>query len=327
MDTDELSEAIEGNDPDLLLRMIDHACEAGDWEGILTLRDRCYEAVSRGRQLWGVAHHAEYRLALEAPGPFAAPVVAEDPQGFALGPLPEVAAARHTWAELRDHLPEEPAKAVTAHERVVRGEDLTEERDIDRSVMEIPLVLASWEPKYPNADYHPDRAEFPPPDRPTLEPIALPEPGRPVEDLDAADALTALARTWTTQSNGRAEVRIVQGPAPAAISAFGLHEARFAPITPAEAFAAMGWAAASGGAYGKRPGTAAGRFAAWWAASALTGLLEEWPPKPERLGESVEGLHWFAWSDLVEPTGWDLHLAAHDPQRRRSWAITAVDAA
>ena len=43
---------------------------------------------------------------------------------FALGPLSEVAASTHTWAELAPHAPPGPLAAVTAHERVVRGEDL-----------------------------------------------------------------------------------------------------------------------------------------------------------------------------------------------------------
>jgi hypothetical protein len=42
----------------------------------------------------------------------------------------------------------------------------------------------------------------------------------------------------------------------------------------------MAWAAASGGAHGPRPGAAAGRFAAWWAAATLTDLHADWPPDP-----------------------------------------------
>jgi hypothetical protein len=60
-----LSDLIELGDPDELLREVDRRCDARDWPGLLELRDRCLAAVERGKQLWGVAAQAEYRLALE----------------------------------------------------------------------------------------------------------------------------------------------------------------------------------------------------------------------------------------------------------------------
>ncbi|MFQ5966341.1 MAG: DUF6183 family protein [Acidimicrobiia bacterium] len=327
MDLADLAEAIELNDPDKLLRLIDTAAKDEDWDGILTLRERCYRAVDTGRQLWGVAHHAEYRLALEAPASYAGPMVIEDPAGFTLGPLEEVAASTHTWAELSDHVPPGPSRAVTAHERVVRGEDLSAEQGLDHEVLEIPLVLASWEPAYAVATYHADRAEFPAPDIPLLEAVAPTATGKPIDDPDADDALRRLVDTWVTESNGRAQVAIVRGPAQAALAALGLKEARIATITPDEALAQMAWAAASGGAHGRRKGSAAGRFSAWWAVAALAGILDVWPPPPEAVERAAETIRWFAWSDLVPPTGWDLHVAANDPERNQSWAITATDAA
>ena len=119
-----------------------------------------------GKQLWPAASHAEYRLALEAPGQWAASVITEGAGRFALGPLPEVAASTHTWAELSPHLAPGPLAAITAHERVVRGEDLTRRRRRStRSVLEVPLALCAWEPAYPLAEYHADKAEFPMPAR------------------------------------------------------------------------------------------------------------------------------------------------------------------
>jgi hypothetical protein len=88
----------------------------------------------------------------------------------------------------------------------------------------------------------------------------------------------------------------------------------------------MAWAAASGGAHGRRPGAAAGRFGAWWAVAALAGLLDDWPVAPDRLGAAVGDLQWFAW-DAEEPaTGWRLQIAVEDPVRGRAWAIAAGDA-
>jgi len=83
-------------------------CGRLDWEALVDLKARCRHAVDRGKQLWAVADHIEYRLALEAPGMWAGPMVFEGAGRFTLGPLPEVAASRHTWAELAPHLPEAP---------------------------------------------------------------------------------------------------------------------------------------------------------------------------------------------------------------------------
>ena len=75
------------------------------WDAIIDLRHRCREAVERGKQLWGVAHYANYRLALDAPPPIAGPVIGE-PRGQLLpGPLTEVLGCRFDWATLAPHLP------------------------------------------------------------------------------------------------------------------------------------------------------------------------------------------------------------------------------
>jgi hypothetical protein len=110
-----IAAAVERGDPDELLRVIDGLCEARDWDGLVDLKDRCLHAVERGKQLWGVAEHVDYRLALEAPGPWAGAVIVEGAGRFTLGPLPEVAASTHTWAELDPHIPEGPLRSVTAH--------------------------------------------------------------------------------------------------------------------------------------------------------------------------------------------------------------------
>src|SRR5512137_2091018 len=120
-----VAEAVGRADLDGLVRLVDGLCREGDWEGVVLLRDRSRAALERGLQLWPAAEYAEYRLALEAPGPYAGAVVLEGAGRFALGPLWEVAASTHSWEELAPHLPGGPARALAAHERVVRGEDLT----------------------------------------------------------------------------------------------------------------------------------------------------------------------------------------------------------
>ena len=48
-----------------LLVVLERCCDDEDWVALRRLRDRCRDAVVSGRQLWPVAAHAEYRIALE----------------------------------------------------------------------------------------------------------------------------------------------------------------------------------------------------------------------------------------------------------------------
>lgn len=321
----ELAELIERADTDELLRHVDRVCDERDWTGLVTVRDRCLAAVERGKQLWGVAAQAEYRLALEADAPFAAAVIRPGAGRFALGPLPEVAAAGHSWDELAPHLPAGPLAAVTAHERVVRGEDLTNDDRVDRRVLEIPLALQSWEPAYPVAEYKPHEVTFPAPAPPELEPTDVPEPGPPVDDPDAVRALLELAGVWTVESNGRAEATAVRGSALAAVASLGVRRARVQLLDAADAMAWMAWTAASGGAHGRRRGMASGRFAAWWVLAALDGSLDDWPIGPDHAEDIARSLTWTLW-DAGEPdTGWALRLAVEDPEAGLAWALAASD--
>jgi len=117
------------------------------------LRDRCRRAVERGKQLWPAANHVEYRLALESPGEYAARMLTDLAGLFGLGPLAEVAAARHEWADLAPFVPGTPTAAMCAHERVLRGEDLTGVSLGGPDPLEVPRVLCDWEPVYPLAEY------------------------------------------------------------------------------------------------------------------------------------------------------------------------------
>ncbi|MGH9186177.1 MAG: hypothetical protein ACRD0U_10250 [Acidimicrobiales bacterium] len=117
-----LDELIERNDLDELVREVERRCAARNWDGLVTLRDRCRAALERGRQLWPVASLAEYRLALEAPGRWAASVLTEGAGRFALGPLTEVVAASHTWDDIAPDLAPGPVAGVVAHEQGVGDE-------------------------------------------------------------------------------------------------------------------------------------------------------------------------------------------------------------
>jgi hypothetical protein len=319
-------DAIEANDPAKLLRIVDGMCSARTWDDLVDLAARCRHAVVRGKQLWGVAYHADYRLALEGPPELAAAVAMSGGGGFTLGPLTEVAASTHEWAELEPYRPEGTTRTLVAHERVLHGEDLTTSTGIDRRLLDIPLVLTAWEPSYPTAAYRADRANHPTPDTPAQVEVELTRAGRVVEHPDETDSLLSLTETWVTESNGRSEAVAVEGTAREAVAALGPRQARMGETDLAGAMAWMAWAAASGGAHGKRPGAAAGRFAAWWALAALTDLLDPWPPEGDALGEAGATLRWYLWDDLAPSTGWVLRLAVEDPEHGLAWALSAMDA-
>jgi hypothetical protein len=319
-----VGEAVGRGDLDALVRLVGDLCSAADWDGVVLLRDRSRAALERGLQLWPAAEYAEYRLALEAPGPYSGPVVVEGAGRFALGPLWEVAASRHSWEELAPHLPAGPARALAAHERVLRGEDLTADPGVDPGVLDLPLALQAWEPLYPVAGFHADKADFPGPPRPELRPLALPPPGEAVEDDQTMEALLALARPWADQSNGRVEAVVVEGSAAAAVAALRPAGVLAAEVQASWALAAMAWAGASGGAYGRRRGAAVGRAAAWWAAASLAAV--EWPAVPKRLGEAVAEVRWLAWEPPEFTLGWGLHLAGEVPAEGLAFAVAASDA-
>ena len=319
-------------DTDALISRVDALCDLGDWETLAKLRRRCRDAVSARLALWPVIVHAEHRLALEAEPRWAALVAVEPAGTGAIGPLAEVAASTHSWADLAPYLPHGSARSLVAYERVIRGEDLTdrEERDdIDRSMFDLPLRLEPWEPAYPLSTYEARRGIFPSPVLPELFPVVLGDPGeeggREHGDLTATEALTELVRPWTTESNGAAEAVAVQGDVLDAIGALGMSEVGIARLEPAEAMAHIAWAAASGGAHAPRRGMATGRFNVWWTIAALSDLAGDWPVEPEEIGEAAQNLAWFVW-DLPEPMGgWSLRLAVADAASGTSWALAASD--
>ena len=319
------AELVELGDLDELTRHIDRLCSARDWDGLLDLRDRCRRALERGKQLWPAAAHAEYRLALEAPARWAGAMLEPGAGRFALGPLTEVVASTHTWAELAPCVPPGPLAALTAHERVVRGEDLSDDDRIDRQVLELPLVLQPWEPAYPLATYAAEKADFPDVPPVPLEAVALPPSAERVDDTESCRALVELVTAWTSESEGAAEAAAVAGDAPAAVAALGRDRARLAEVPPGHALAAMAWAAASGGGHGRRRGMAPGRFAAWWTVVALAGRLDEWPLPADAVGEAAASLRWYRWDPGAPDTGWALRLAVEDPEDGLAWALSATD--
>lgn len=324
---EDLQALVDAADDAALLAAVDGLCASRQWDALADLARRCRDAVELGKQLWGVATHIDYRLAWEGPPDHAAATLAPGAGRFALGPLTEVAASTHTWAQLSPHLDHPVTAAAVAQERVLRGEDLRSARPL--AAAELPLVLAAFEPRYALPSYRDRSARFPAPAAAaemTGVPGALPAAARQADD-GAARALTETVRAWTAESTGSVEAAVVEGPAEAAIGAL-TGSAVTAEIAPADALALLQWAGASGGAKGRRPGGAAGRFAAWWAAAALAGL--EWPDEPSAaftadLGAALGELRWLRWSPGGTEHGWFLRLAVADPVDGLAWAVEASD--
>lgn len=306
-----------------LLREVERRCSAGDWDGLLVLRDRCQEAAETlGKQLWPVAHYAEYRVALEAPGPVAASVLRPGAARFALGPLTEVAASTHTWAELADHIDLPVIAATVAQERVVRGEDLRSDPRAAPDEFELPLHLQPYEPSYPVPTYRIDEVlEGGPADPAGIPRPVSARPGPPRDHTELERALRTVVAAWTERSSGSCATAAVAGDAAAAVAALVPAGARITPLTVAEAFARVAWAGASGGVHARRRGMAAGRSEAFWVAHAATGL--DFPAPPETLGGALQRLGWYAFDSGSQPPGWSLRLAVAD--EAGGWAV-AVDA-
>jgi hypothetical protein len=321
-----LDELIHRADLDGLVRLIDAETSTSDWAGLLRLRDRARAAVSTGRQLWPAATLAEYRLALWAPAEWAARVLDEDSGRFTIGPLTEVAAVHHSFAELADHVPAGPRLGFVAHERALRGEPIHPDAALD--VLEIPLDPQPWEPRYVLATYTDEGLTADPPPRPVggdVVDVATAGIVR-VDDADVTLAVRQLLEAWTASSNGRAEVAAVEGSAAEAVAALGVTRPRLTPLDTAEALAWLAWAGSSGGAHGRRRGAAIGRFGAWWLVAALGAALEDWPLPPEEVGELATELRWWWWDAGEPPLGWELQLAVEDPAEGWAWAISAHDA-
>jgi hypothetical protein len=322
---DTISSLIEGSDLAGLVRAIDGICSSREWDQLVSLRDRCNEAVDRGKQVWAIAQFAEYRLALEAPPELAASVMTDGRGRFALGPLWEVGSSSHSWSDLEPFLDSPTIRSLSAHERSIQG-DVVDPGDIDAFILEIPVTIQPWEPPYPTARYTSDRAAFPD-DIFDLE-MSWVELGEPVEvqpDDEVSDMLLDLVKPWWEDSQGKAEVVTVDGTIEDAIRSLGPHRVRLADVSLQTALEAMTWAGASGGGHGRRRGTPIGRAGAWWVLLELLGY-DDVPEDPSGLGEEADGLRWALWDPGDRIGGWNLHIGIEDPHDGVAWVLSAVDA-
>jgi hypothetical protein len=207
----------------------------------------------------------------------------------------------------------------------LRGEPVAADARV-LAVVELPLHPGTWEPRYLHATYRADGVDVPGADLGGLDWIDLGAPAQPVDEPESCDALLDVVRPWLDESSGRGEAVAVEGTGLEAIRTLGPHRVRLAPVSLQTAVQHMAWAGASGGAYGRRRGTPAGRAAAWWALAVIVGLDADWPLEAAELGEAVETLRWWVWEPGDRVGGWAFHLAVEDPVTGLGWAVSAVDA-
>lgn len=325
----DFNQLIDRSDLDGLVRAVDDLCSSRDWSLLLQLRNSCRLATASGKQLWPASTLAEYRLALLAPAHIAAQVVQEDSGRFTLGPLTEVIAQSHQWSELQHELPHSPIASFVAHECLLRGQYIENPAGVF-DALETPLELQDWEPNYELAVYRDNSAEFPSPELPPTSTgrvvsAAATSEITTVQDNAVVDAVHQLVGAWATSSNGALQVGATRGDETHALASVGITSATLRKLEPTQALALLAWSGASGGAFGRRRGAAAGRDSAWWLLGALSGRSDQWPLENDEIGEVLHSLKW-SWFDADQnPIGWQLQLVIVDDQRGLSWAINARD--
>jgi hypothetical protein len=211
-----------------------------------------------------------------------------------------------------------------AQERVLRGEVLEEDPRARSEALVLPLRLLDWEPTYALATYRSSVVEVAEPWEPRAPmETRTPVTAEPLDEPELEGALLELVHPWTTESNGAAAARIVEGDAVAAISAITPDEFGIGPLQLDEALQRMAWAAASGGAHGRRRGAAFGRSLAWHVGAQLGDLDAD--PDPQELAAALRELRWYRWDEGAPEEGWVLRLAVEDPAHGWAAAIAATD--
>ena len=339
------------------MREVDRLASRDGWDDVLALRDACLAATEEtGRQLWGPARYAAYRTALDGPADLAAAMPEPGVVRFGLGPLTEVVAQHHTFAQLAPHL-DSTLLPVVAQERVLRGEDLRDDPRAQGEADDPPLVLQPFEPHYVLPEYRAaERLDGELPEVTLSTPLGTTlgtalVTGEASSDADALAlqrALEDVVAPWAAQSGGVARVVAVRGSVDQACRTVleglealeGLEGGEGFDAPAADILAGtldvpammrlVAFAGASGGVHGRRRGGAAGRAHAWWVARCATGLHREDLVDLEELEFRLEDLRILAFH-APRAAAWRLELAVgRDEQSSgREWAVAvaAFDAA
>jgi hypothetical protein len=322
-----LEQLIHRADLDGLVRHVDDTCAARDWEHLVEIRNDARAAVNTGRQLWPIATLANYRLALWAPAHFAVRALEDTARTFMPGPVSEILAVHHNWEDLEPLLESGHDRGVFAYERALRG-DIIDAHEPE--ILDVPIALQLWEPSYHYVSYNDDGVveEFPVFGRWNEAIVLEGIESASLDETDTIDAFRNMMNAWTTQSNGTADLVIVEASPAHALGALGYAgiETELSPISCHEAWEALTWAASSGGAHGKRRGVATARSDVWWLFAHIAGLSDEWPCDRDECGEIAHACEYYAFRNDKTPTeGWGLHLVIVDPDEGLSVALRAHD--
>jgi hypothetical protein len=324
----DLNQILTVGDLDELLREVERRCDAHDWEGVEEIRVRSRAAIERGHQLWPAASWAEYRIALDAPAESAASVITDASGYMAPGPLTEVIAQNHTWAELAGHLPVNAKRPLVAQERTIRGERVPEGEAGD-----LPGTLADWEPSALLPTYtdhgltNPDPPQFGLGSPDLVIAGSGPYPAVAFEGVQGVDALRSGVGHWATRSNGTVLAagfsadtsEALRGLAPTAGGSATLNWWRVDLPEWAQTYS---WACATGGSSGPRRGAGSARFDLWWTLTTLLGLEDEWPLDP---GPECRELVFGVWGTDAPSGGWTCRLTVEDPLDGLTWVLDATD--
>jgi hypothetical protein len=322
-----LEQLIQRADLDGLVRHVDDTCAARDWEHLVEIRNDARAAVNTGRQLWPIATLANYRLALWAPAPFAVRALDDTARTFMPGPVSEILAVHHSWQDLEPLLEPGHDRGLCAYERALRG-DIIAPNEPD--ILDIPIALQPWEPAYLCVSYNDDGVveEFPASPQWQegfdVEGIAT----TPLDESETIDAFRRMMNAWTSQSNGTADLAIVEGGPAEALGALGYAGiiSELSPMSCSEAWERLTWAASTGGAHGKRRGVATARSDVWWLFAQIAGMTDDWPCDAAECGEIALACEYYVFRNDKTPTeGWGLHLVIVDPDEGLSVALRAHD--
>lgn len=329
---DRASSALALGDVDELCAVIDGLALEGAWDEVVELRDACRAALQRGVQAWPAAAWAEYRMALDGPGRYAAMVLDSTAERFALGPFSEVAASTHSWDDLAQYLSATPGAAAFAQERVLRGDDLRAEQLVSDLVRltDLPWVRCDWEVAYDGPVFSLTKVDDPSPRRPdtTAASPVVADPGSQLVRDRAADALLDLVEGWRGVKDRLPRAGSIDGDGAQAGAALTSGPVRWVPLDASEAQRWVVWTAATDGSARRRRGGAAGRASLWWTLQCLGGLEAEDDVHRDELGEIAANLRW-GWFDpvVVADRGWLLRISADDVDDGFAWAVDAQDVA
>ena len=322
-----LEQLIQRADLDGLVRHVDDTCAARDWDHLVEIRNEARAAVNTGRQLWPIATLANFRLALWAPAHFAVRALEDTARTFMPGPVSEILAVHHSWQELEPFLEPSHDRGVFAYERALRGDIITAD---EPEILDIPIAPQPWEPTYLYATYNDDGVieQFPTNSHWDEVIVIEGQEAIPLDESDTVDAFRHMMNPWTAQSNGEADLVLVEGSSAQALGALGYVgiQSEVSPISCEQAWQALTWAGSTGGAHGKRRGTGTARSDVWWLFAQIAGLAGDWPCDPHECGQIALGCEYYVFRNDKTPTqGWGLHLVIVDPDEGLSVALRAHD--